>query len=896
MSSQPPLPKKRRLAIIDGKSVFYRGYYAMPSLSTKDGTPTGGVFGFASMALQVLKMLKPDYVCVAWDKPKTNIRKRLEMYPAYKAGRKPPPADFFEQIPILHELLEAFGWPLYELDDYEADDIMGALAMQAAKQDIETLLVTSDLDMLQLVDPHVHVFALKKGLSSIELFSPKSFEAKYGLRVDQFLDLKALKGDSSDNIPGVPGIGEKTAIELLKQYETLDGIYENVDLLKDSVAKKLKAGKDSAYLSKKIGAIWTDAPISLDLVSTNVAQCNPERIRGVLLKLEFRSLVRQLPEVMQIQHDHEERNVYEHGFGNETQARNIIVDTNGKLLQLADDLQNSDQFVLSSRAAGKHGDRPQVLLISPSPGRVFSIAFDRVSSKHVEETLGPFFEDEKIQKIGHDLKNTIQLCMKMGFELRGVAHDTQIAAFLLNPLRREYGLTDLAAEELGFDGSSFEDCDDEQFAHRAPEIIAVIGALTNKQTTALQAMPKLAELARTIEWPVIPVLAAMEFEGIKLDTAYLKAFSLEIEDSISDLEQQIYGYADTELNIGSPAQLADILFVKLNLPTQGIKKGKTGFSTAASELDKLRGIHPIIDLITQWREVTKLKNTYVDTLPNMVDAQSRVHTTFNLTIAQTGRLSSTDPNLQNIPVRTDLGKRIRTAFVAEEGGVFVSADYSQFELRLAAYLAGDKDMIELFNSGADIHTMTAAQVHGRQPDEVSKQMRRDAKVINFGVLYGMSPHGLSVATGMTVPAAKAFIDKYFELRRPLLNYINSLKEKARTDGYVETLFGRRRPTPDIHSSNFLVRQAAERAAINMPIQGTEADLMKLAMIHVQDKLVAQYPTAKQLLQIHDSILVECDEDDAEGVAALLKETMENVYKLPVRLDVDVTTGRNWGEL
>lgn len=896
MSSEEVVPKKRKLAIIDGKSVFYRGYYAMPNLSTKDGTPTGGVFGFASMALQVLKVIKPDYVCVAWDKPKTNIRKRLEMYPAYKAGRKPPPPDFYEQIPILHDLLEAFGWPLYELDDYEADDIMGGLAVQAAKQDIETMLVTSDLDMLQLVDPHVHVFALKKGLSSIELYSPKSFEAKYGLRVDQFLDLKALKGDSSDNIPGVPGIGEKTAIELLKQYGTLDGIYENVDLIKDSVAKKLKAGKDSAYLSKKIGAIWTDAPIKLDLVSTNVANCDPEKIRDVLKNLEFRSLVRQLPEVMQIQHEHEERNVYEHGFGIETQARNIVVDTNGKLLQLADDLQNSDQFVLYSRAAGKHGDRPRVLLISPSPGRVFSITIGDVSAQLVGETLGPFFADERIQKIGHDLKNTVQFCLGFDIELKGIAHDTQIAAFLINPLRREYGLTDLAAEELGYEGSSLEDCDDEEIVHRAPEIVAVIGTLTNKQTAALKEMPKVAELARTIEWPVIPVLADMEFEGIGLDTSYLKKFSVEIEDAISDLEQQIFGHADSEFNVGSPSQLADILFTKLQLPTQGIKKGKTGYSTAASELDKLRGIHPIIDLITQWREVTKLKNTYVDTLPTMVDKQSRIHTTFNLTIAQTGRLSSTDPNLQNIPVRTDLGRRIRTAFVAGKGKVFVSADYSQFELRLAAYLAGDNDLIELFNSGADIHTMTAAQVYGRQPDEVSKQMRRDAKVINFGVLYGMSPHGLSVATGMTLPAAKAFIDKYFELRKPLREYVDSLKEKARKEGYVETLFGRRRPTPDVHSSNLIVRQSAERAAINMPIQGTEADLMKLAMIQVDEKLANSFPSAKQLLQIHDSILVECDDNDAEGVAALLKETMENVYELPVRLDVDVTTGHNWGEL
>jgi DNA polymerase-1 len=465
-----------------------------------------------------------------------------------------------------------------------------------------------------------------------------------------------------------------------------------------------------------------------------------------------------------------------------------------------------------------------------------------------------------------------------------------IGAFLLNSLRREQSLEELAAADLNVhlaadDGLPGLGGD--------AETVAVIRALAEQQANDLAELPTIATLAKDIEWPVIPVLAAMEYVGIRLDTQYLKLMAGQIDDTISDIEQQIYGFADQEFNIGSPAQLADILFNKLKLSTGGIKKGKTGFSTAASELDKLRATHPIIDFITQYREVMKLKNTYVDTLPVMVDKQSRIHTTYNLTIAQTGRLSSTDPNLQNIPVRTELGKRIRTAFVADERKVLVSADYSQFELRLAAVLADDKELIEIFNRGADIHTMTAAQVYGRSPEDVTKSMRRDAKVINFGVLYGMSPHGLSAATGMTYEQSKQFIDKYFEVRKPLLTYLNSLKEKARTDGFVETLFGRRRPMPDIKSSNFMVRAGAERAAMNMPIQGTEADLMKMAMIAVDKKLDDD---CLQLLQVHDSILVECPKEKAEKVAQLLKDTMENVYKLPVKLDVDVTTGENWGEL
>lgn len=883
---------RKKLAIIDGKSVFYRGYYAMPNLATREGVPTGGVYGFAVMALEVIKMLKPDYVCVAWDKPKTNIRKRLEMYPEYKAGRKPPPPDFYAQIPMLHELLEAFGWPLYELDDYEADDIMGTLATQAAKQDIESMLITSDMDMLQLVDPHIHVFALKKGLSNIELYSPASFTAKYGIRPDQFLDLKALMGDSSDNIPGVPGIGQKGGLDLLKAYETLDAVYENTALLKDGVRKKLEAGKDLAYLSKKIASIWTDAPIDLDLEALDVNKCEPEKILELLRRFEFRTLARQLPEIMAVKDDGGVAQTGDIQLG--VMPKNIMISSDDDLKAASASIVGAKQLVLVGRSQGKHGNRPEVLLVSPDSKSLYTLDLSGISKEILSEVLGPVLADSSVPKIGHDIKNTLQICYELGLEVEAIGHDTQIAAFLLNALRKDLSLNELAFAELGYEASDLSSLDPEEFVSRSPEIIAIIHALADKQAKDLAAIPKLKDLAEKIEWPVIVVLARMEHEGIKLDTGYLNTMSQQLTDYISDVEQQIYGHADQEFNIGSPSQLADILFNKLQLPTQGVKKGKTGYSTAANELDKLRAAHPIINLITQYREYTKLKSTYVDTLPHMVDSRSRVHTTFALTVAQTGRLSSNDPNLQNIPVRTELGKHIRTAFVAGKGNVLVSADYSQFELRLAAYLANDEELIEMFNNGADIHTATAAQVYGRQPDEVSKQMRRDAKVINFGVLYGMSPHGLSIATGMTLSAAKTFIDKYFELRKPLLDYMNHLKELAHQQGYVETLFGRRRPTPDVNSSNFVVRQAAERAAINMPIQGTEADLMKLAMVQVDEKLKGT--SAKQLLQIHDSILIECPEKDGEKIAQMLKETMENVHKLPVALTVDTTIGKNWGEL
>ncbi len=885
--------KPKRLAIIDGKSVFYRGYYAMPNLATKDGTPTGGVFGFAAMALEVIRRLKPDYVAVAWDKPKTNIRKRLEIYPEYKAGRKPAPPDFYEQIPVLHELLEAFGWPLYELDDYEADDIMGTLAVQASEAGIETMLVTSDLDMLQLVNEKVKVYALKKGLSNIDLYSPESFREKYGIDVHQFLDLKALKGDSSDNIPGVPGVGEKTAVQLLQEHQTLDTIYDNLVLIKDSVRKKLESGKESAYMSKKLAAIWLDAPLKLDLVRMDGHHANPTVIQGLLEKLEFRSLARQLPEIMQV------AQVPPNGRTLSTEASAPIVAgetvmiTSDKELDLIE-VPDGSEVVLYGRSAGQAGRDPRILLISPSPEKTYAINLTDVSSKKVITLL----ESARVKCIGYDLKATFKVLLGMGASvLPTPRHDVLIGAFTLNSLIRAQSLTDLANDTLHYDGSPFENLTDEDVFHRAAEIAAVIWGVTRAQQAAIAKEPKFIQLNETVDLPVISVLARMEFRGIQLDTEYLAKFAIEINDDISDFEQQIYGYADAEFNIASPAQLAEILFAKMQLPTSGIKKGKTGYSTAASELDKLRGQHPIIDLITQYREVMKLKNTYVDTLPRLVDGHSRIHTTFNLTIAQTGRLSSTDPNLQNIPVRSELGKRIRTAFTAGKGRLLVSADYSQFELRLAAAMSGDEDMVEMFNRGADIHLTTAAQIYGREPEDVTKQMRSAVKVINFGVLYGMSPHGLSAATGMNYGQAKSFIDEYFKLRAPLLGYLDNLKDHARKDGYVETLLGRRRPMPDIHSSNFAVRSAAERAAMNMPIQGTEADLMKLAMVAVEKKLQSEVPTAAQLVQVHDSILVECDAADSERVATILRDTMEAVYPdLPVKLAVDTSVGQNWGEL
>lgn len=877
---------RKKLAIIDGKSVFYRGYYAMPNLSTKDGTPTGGVYGFAALALELIKKFDPEYVAIAWDKPKTNIRKRLEIYPDYKAGRKAAPPDFYAQIPILHDLLKAFGWPLYELDDYEADDIMCTLARKAEKDGLETMLITSDLDALQCIGKHTHVYALKKGFSNIERFDIEYFEQKHGIEVEQFLDLKSLKGDSSDNIPGVPGIGEKTAVQLLQEYKTLDGIYENLALIKDSVRKKLEAGKELAYLSKKVAVLYDDAPVPLELKDMDTRDLDVRALKVLLTQLEFRSLLRNLPEYMQVVDDGEvELPGLQTAAGEIKPLKTIHVT---KLEQI-EKVKLKGEVVIHAICAGAHGRDPSVIVLADGK-TAYAVDVQKTGKACVQKLL-----TEVDSVIGYDTKSSLKALINLDVALPPVTHDVLVGAFLINSLRREHALTELAFTDLGYEGSNLDDLSPEDLVHRAGDLAAVILALKNYQAESMSELTSLIKLADEVEWPVIPVLACMEYEGIGLDTKYLSKMSDELADKISDIEQTIYGYADQEFNIGSPSQLSDILFNKLNLPTEATKKGKSGhYSTATDVLQKLKGLHPIIESIEQYREYTKLKSTYVDALPKAVDAESRVHTTFNLTTAATGRLSSVDPNLQNIPVRTELGKKIRTAFVARPGNIFVSADYSQFELRLAAALSGDEEMKEAFNNDADIHRLTAAAVLNIKPEEVTKDMRYRAKAVNFGILYGQGPHGLAAGTGMSFAEARDFIAKYFLIRPKLKEYIDGLREQAKTKGYVETLMGRRRPTPDVQSSNFMVREGAYRQAVNMPIQGTAADLTKLAMVRVQERLPEN---ARMLLQIHDSILVECAEKDAGKVGAMMKETMEAVYPdLGVKLKVDVDSGKNWGEI
>ena len=813
----------KKLVIIDGKSVFYRGYYAMGNLSRADGTPTSGVYGFATIAMEIVRKLSPNKVVVAWDKAKTSTRKRLAIYGGYKAGRVKPPEDFFAQIPLLKDLIYALGWGFMECDDYEADDIIGTLAHQA--KDWDVYIVSSDLDMLQVVDENVRMYRLLKGFSKLEEMDVPAVEEKYGINKKQFLDLKSIKGDNSDNIPGVPGIGEKGAVKLLAEYGSLDGIYQHIDEITGATQKKLIEGKDSAYMSYQLAKIMTDAPVKIDDIPDLII--DKKRIVSALKNLEFFSLVRK--------YNDELDKLDPKGAHQDVVERiNKIMD-NKKAPKAEEPDTKNEQFNLSKIEV------PKDLII----------AQDIKTKMHSDA--------EFAQKI---------------LDSNGNFWDLNQAEFLLNPLRKKTDDSQL--------GLSFNEDLEKKY---------------KKQKYELSLKPENAKLAKVYheeDLPMIPVLYKMEKRGIKIDRKHFEKLKVEFEQKVSKVERKIFEVAGTEFNLNSPIQLSSILFEKLNLPTKGIKKTSRGFSTGAKELDKLKDEHEIIPLIQEYRENAKLLSTYILPLPTLADKEDVIHTTFTQDVTATGRLSSVNPNLQNIPVRTEIGKEIRKGFVARPGKIFVSADYAQFELRLAAFLANDQKLMDNFNSGVDIHTKTASEVFNVPFDAVTKNQRRAAKVINFGVMYGMSPKGLSDAANMSFYEAKQFIEDYFKVRSPIKNYLDNVLEQAKTLGYVETFYGRRRPTPDVHSSNFIIRNAAERAAENMPIQGTEADLMKQAMIKVDRALP---DGADLILQIHDSLIVECDENLAGEVSDILTHEMENIApSISVKLAVEVTTGKNWGEL
>ncbi|MEX0668741.1 MAG: DNA polymerase I [Candidatus Saccharimonadales bacterium] len=853
------MSERKKLAIIDGKSVLYRGYYAMTHLANRQGKPTGATYGFAMMALKVVNDVNPDYVIVAWDKSKTNTHSRRKMYKDYKANRKPMPEDMREQIPDVRRLCEALSWPFLEIDDYEADDIMGTLGEKGKKEGLDIVMVTSDLDTLQLVNGHTSVLALKTGLSKTISYNEQKIQEEFGMTPTQFSDYKALRGDPSDNIPGVAGVGEKTAKELIIAYKSLDNVYKHLADIKPAVAAKLKKDKDMAYLSRDLVRIICDLPIDLDLEAADVKDSNPIEIEALFNELGFRRLKEDLPEWMRPTQGLFAEGDDDNDTINNHQVKPINIKEHNSKLELKEALV----VTLEDKA-----------LVSPNNKEAYIVD---INDLKVSKIIG-FHAKDELKKLKHNEE---------------VSFDITIAAFLLNPLLRRQTFPELVQDSLSLTVPDIKRSDDIDKIHSG-ESLTLLWQLHDHYRSELTKVPKLKKVAEVVEWPLIPVIAKIETVGVKLDSDYLADMSEDFAGRIKELEGAIYKQAGQEFNINSPNQLQAILFEKLNLSTEGIKKTKSGYSTGASELQKLWHLHPIINLISHYRELNKLKGTYIDALPKLVDANGRLHTTLTQTVAQTGRLSSLNPNLQNIPIRTEEGRAIRRAFIADEGNTLINADYSQFELRLAAILSGDEQMIAAFNDSLDIHAQTSAQLYGIDIKDVTKEQRYNAKAVNFGVMYGMSPHGLSISTGMSRDEAKDFIDKYFKIRPKLYEYLESLKKQAKKEGYVETILGRRRPMPDIKSANLAVRATAERAAINMPIQGSAADLMKLAMIEV-DKLLDD--DSRQILQIHDSILIECPKDKAEDVAKQVERVMENIRTdLSVKLEVDTVIGDTWADL
>lgn len=856
----------KKLVVIDGKSVFYRGYYAMENLSTADGTPTGGVYGFASLALEVIKKINPDYVVVAWDKKGTSTSKRTAIYSEYKAGRKTPPEDFYAQFPILKELLEALHWPLFECDGYEADDILGTISVQANSLGIESNLITSDLDMLQLISENTKVYAMKKGFSQIEEFNLKYFEEKYRLKQSQFLDLKSLQGDSSDNIPGVPGIGIKTATALLQEFNTLENIYSNLENIKPSWAKKLAAGKDLAFMSKDLAKIWTDAPVKLNLEDADITNFDYNKLLDIFKKLEFNSLILKIPKSMRT------------GKTNSSSTQVSLLDKNNTNLSNSlkkIDYESVDIFLEKIANENLALDIDSEGKIYIANDKKYTIINNKEQLKNISEKNKIIFYDAK--NIFHQLDN-----VKMYLEFKNI-YEIKQAEFLLNPLIRDKSISSIFINNNGFV------FDENNIVSRLSAILKIY----HNQIIRLNSYPKILDIAENYDFPLISILFEIEKKGVKIDPDFLDKKSKEFSLYLEKLEKDIIQLAGEGFNISSPLQLSKILFEKLALPTKGIKKTKNGYSTGQKELEKLKDYHPIIAKIEEFREYSKLKNTYIDALPKLADKNNRIHSTFNQDITSTGRLSSTNPNLQNIPIRSELGRQIRQGFISDNNNVIISADYSQFELRLAAALSNDISLINSFKNNEDIHSKTASEMFNIPLDEVSKDQRRAAKVINFGVLYGMSAHRLASELGTNYYEAKHFIDNYFNIRKPIADFIQKTLLKAEQEGYVETFYGRQRPTPDIKSSNFIIRETAKRAAANMPIQGTEADLMKRAMIKIHKK-ITKTGLGDQILQIHDSILIESPKENAAKIAEILKYEMENIApELPINLKVDINIGQNW---
>jgi len=919
----------KTLYLIDGHALAYRAYFALMAsgsrFQTTSGEPTAATFGFVNILLSLLEKEKPDYLAVAFD---TGVTFRNERYPEYKATREKMPDELVPQIERIREIVDAFNFPRLEKEGFEADDVIGTIAKTAADKGLGVKIVTGDKDLLQLVTDRIIVNLAGAKMSEAEDYFPEDVIKKLGVKPEQVVDYKALIGDTSDNIPGIKGIGPKTASSLLEKYPTLDEVYAHLEEIKGRAKTLLAENKENAYLSYDLADIRTDLELEFDLEQARTDNIDLERVVSLFRRLEFRTLTSRLESLLGkgvIGAEGEQLELFSEnpvklGLPQKYDLDVDIIDTEEKLEALVKKLEKAAIISLDTETTSTDAMAARLVGISLAfeEGSGYYIptghkgSDPQINIETAAEKLGPVFFDPDIPKIGHNLKYDCLVLRNHGIDVSPLDFDTMIAAWVLDPASYNLGLKKMADLELNVTMTEIDELIGSGRGQLTMDAVSIEDAAPYAAADAevpLRLMKILRErlekndllqVFRDIEMPLVPVLADMEYAGIAVDRSFFTDYSRELSGRMAEIQKEVFGLVGHDFNLNSTQQLSEALFETLGLvPPDSSRKTKSGFySTAASVLEEMREQHRVVEMILEYREISKLVSTYLDALPKQINKKTgRVHTSFNQTGSVTGRLASSDPNLQNIPTRTEMGHMVRRGFIAEKGNVLLSVDYSQIELRIAAHMAQDKAMLEAFRKGQDIHAATAAAIYNVQIEDVNKDMRRHAKAINFGLIYGMSPFGLTRTTELTLAEAENFVKAYFEKFPGVKSYLDNIRKEAAEKGYVETMLGRKRYFPELKNpSTPQVRSRAEREAINAPIQGTAADIMKVAMIELPPALAAAGLRGKQLLQVHDELLLECPHEELRDTVKTVREIMEGAFELSIPLETDAAFGQNWAEL
>lgn len=877
-----------KFLIIDGSSLFFRAFYALPLLKTKRGLYTNAIYGFVMMVENAIEKIKPTHVAVCFDmKGKTF---RSDIYKDYKGTRQKTPNELEQQWPLVRDILGHMNIKILESPVYEADDIAGTLAKLGSEEGFENYLLTGDKDYFQLVNDKTKVLFTRKGITDMDIVTVEKIEEDYGIEPLEFIELKALMGDSSDNIPGIYGIGEKTGLKLVRQFHTLENLYDNIeDVSGKKLKEKLVDGKTAAFMSKKLGTIVRDVPIEESLDDLKKLDYDYEKLSELYREFEFNSMLDRLPEE------------YRKEEVEEISQDNFEFVEIKDLKEIEKEIKDKKSFAFKFITDGKIYEdvKPIYLAIKVKDTDVKIISYDDIDFDFLKDLM----EDEDVEKLGYSLKEDIIILMDQEIDIKNYSHDVEIAEYLLNSTKSDYDINKISMEYFkngyldledllgkGAKKKNYADLDKEDLFKYFAFVLNTIYRLEDIQKEKIEE-EEMTSLYQDMELPLVEVLASMEYVGINTDESVLDEIDEQIIEKLKNLEEDIYGEAGEEFNINSPKQLGVILFEKMDFPV--IKKTKTGYSTSADVLEKLRGKGEIIDKILDYRKFSKLKSTYIDGLKSVINKKTkRIHSRFMQTVTATGRISSTDPNLQNIPIKTEEGRLIRKAFLASEGGVLVDADYSQIELRVLAALSDDKEMLDAFKHGLDIHRKTASEVFHVDYDDVNDLQRSEAKAVNFGIVYGISDYGLSQNLNIPRKAAKEYIDNYLGHFVGIKDYMSEEIKNGKDKGYVETIFKRRRYIPELNAKNFNIRSFGERIALNTPIQGSAADIIKIAMVKVYNELKKRNLKSKLIIQIHDELVVDTAEDELEEVKELMKDLMENSVDLNVKLSVDMNTGKN----